>query len=316
MKNKYNVYHSSNVKFDKFDISKISNDNGDLYGSGFYFSDNLQYTKIFGKYNYKCNITLNNPLNLTNDIIAPKQLNSLLELVKNVSEVDLEHIKSSIRSKTFTSAFRLLRKYISFETLSNLYDGVIGYCEQGGKEYVVYNPDNIKIKNTRMLKRFNEFVNENISNSSILKDYLIGGKYLYHYTLTENLEDILEEGLLPRKNPNSYYKDGSNGIFLTTSGSLYNTNLPETLMQVMNDYNENIEEYDNKPLVRLWIDVSKLDINKFIWDDDYILNKYGWNKALDKLDKVIESLELWGSIAYLDNIPSNLIVKYDFDYSN
>ena len=64
------------------------------------------------------------------------------------------------------------------------------------------------------------------------------------------------------------------------------------------------------------VDVSKLDINKFTWDDDYILNKYGWNKAVDKFDKVIESLDLWRSIVYLDNIPNSLIIKYDFDYSN
>ncbi len=437
--NKYEVYHCSNVKFNRFDLSKITNLQGDLYGKGFYFSDNLEYCKSFGKYIYRCSITLNKPLDLTNDIVASKQLNSLLELIKNGSEIDLEHIRSSIKNKNFTTAFRLLRKYISFETLSNLYDGVIGYCEQGGREYVVYNLDNIKIKNVEMIKNFNEFINESknvgnlyhftnkssldkilkddillgsfmyeendtdlfgvsttrnkslnydnkknniritldgdklsnnykikprdywrreynvkdnpqtidedeevimtpkgginnikkyilsidylnknesLSNDNILRDYLIDGKYLYHYTLTENLEDILREGLIPRKNPNSYYKDGSNGVFLTTSSSLYNTNLPENLMDVMNDYNENIEEYDNKPLVRLWIDVSKLDINKFTWDDDYILNKYGWNKAVDKFDKVIESLDLWRSIVYLDNIPNSLIIKYDFDYSN
>ena len=71
-----------------------------------------------------------------------------------------------------------------------------------------------------------------------------------------------------------------------------------------------------KPLIRLTIDVSKLDINKFIWDDDYILNQYGWNKAVNDKDKVIESLELWGSIAYLGVIPSSLIIKTDFNYSN
>ena len=48
-----------------------------------------------------------------------------------------------------------------------------------------------------------------------LKPYLIEGKYLYHYTPTYNLDDIKEEGLIPRKTPNSFYKDGIEGIFLT-----------------------------------------------------------------------------------------------------
>jgi len=45
-----------------------------------------------------------------------------------------------------------------------------------------------------------------------LKPYLINGKYLYHYTPTYNLDDIKEEGLIPRKTPNSFYKDGIEGI--------------------------------------------------------------------------------------------------------
>ena len=57
-------------------------------------------------------------------------------------------------------------------------------------------------------------------------------------------------------------------------------------------------------------------MNKLIWGDDYISNKYGWNKATTDKEKVIESLDIWGSVAYLDTIPKNFIVKYDFDYSN
>jgi hypothetical protein len=53
-----------------------------------------------------------------------------------------------------------------------------------------------------------------------------------------------------------------------------------------------------------------------IRDDDYILNKYGWNKANTKNEKIIESLDVWGSIAYLGNIPPNLIINADFDYFN
>jgi hypothetical protein len=160
-----------------------------------------------------------------------------------------------------------------------------------------------------------EFLNENHIQDNI-KNYLIDGKYLFHYTLTDYLDDILHEGLIPRKNPNSYYKDGSEGIFLTTSQSLYKANLPQSLIDVTDEYYEDKESYDYKPLVRLWIDVTKLNLNKLTWDDDYILNKYGWNKATTDKEKVIESLDIWGSVAYLDTIPKNIIVKYDFDYLN
>ena len=51
-----------------------------------------------------------------------------------------------------------------------------------------------------------EFLNENYVNDNV-KNYLIDGKYLFHYTLTDYLDDIKIEGLIPRKNPNSYYRD-------------------------------------------------------------------------------------------------------------
>ena len=162
--------------------------------------------------------------------------------------------------------------------------------------------------------KLNEFLKENFEDS--IKNYLIDGKYLFHYTLTDYLDDILEEGLIPRKNPNSYYKDGSEGIFLTTSQSLYKANLPQSLIDIMDEYYEYEESFDTKPIVRLWIDVTKLDLNKLTWDDDYILNRYGYNKSVSDKEKIIESLDIWGSIVYLDIISKNLIVNHDFDYSN
>ena len=46
-----------------------------------------------------------------------------------------------------------------------------------------------------------EFINENYVNDNI-KNYLIDGKYLFHYTLTDYLDGIKVDGLIPRKNPN------------------------------------------------------------------------------------------------------------------
>jgi len=159
----------------------------------------------------------------------------------------------------------------------------------------------------RILKEeFNNLLNR-------LKPYLIEGKYMYHYTPTYNLDDIKEEGLIPRKTPNSFYKDGIQGIFLTNKSSLYSANLPQNLMNLMDEYYENGEE-DEKPIVRLTIDVTQLNPDKITWDDDYIMNQYKWNKVNTDEDKIIESIDIWGTISYKGLIPPELIINEDFDY--
>ncbi len=171
----------------------------------------------------------------------------------------------------------------------------------------------------RIQERFKRLVKEDFSPEekkeleNKIKSQLVDGKYLYHYTATENRESIENQGLIPAKNPD--YK-GAEGVFLTTKTSLYRANLPQRMMDLMDDYYEYQDDYDEKPIVRLKIDVSKLDLSKFTWDDDYILNKYGYNKAETNVDKVIESLDTWGSIAYSDKIPPSAIIDYDFDYEN
>lgn len=142
---KYIVFHSSNNKFKEFDSSKITNIGGDLYGKGFYFTDNINYSRKFGIYTYKCEITLNNPLNLTN-ISTKEQLTHLLINI-NLSKNDHNTILELINNSAYTTAFRYIRKHISFNKLKYMYDGVIGYADapDGGKEYVVYNPDKIRI---------------------------------------------------------------------------------------------------------------------------------------------------------------------------
>lgn len=168
-----------------------------------------------------------------------------------------------------------------------------------------------------MKKFIKQKLNESLVRTDFinrLKPYLINGKFLYHYTLTEHLESIMSEGLIPRKEPNSHYPNGAKGIFLTYSESIYKANLPQILSDTLDDYYDNEESYDNKPVVRLMVDVTALDVTKFIWDDDYILNKYNWNKAVKNDDKIIESLEIWGTIAYLGVIPKTNISGYDFNY--
>lgn len=168
-----------------------------------------------------------------------------------------------------------------------------------------------------MKTKFNEFINESNSDNLLdrLKPHLIGGEYLYHYTLTYNLDEIMSDGLIPRKYPNSHYEKGAEGVFLTNSESLYKANLPQELMDTMSEYYDNGEEGD-KPIVRLKIKIINLDANKFTYDDDYKMNSYKWNKANGELDKIVESLNIWGSIAYLGTIPKENIIGHDFDYGS
>jgi hypothetical protein len=140
---KYIVFHSSNKKFNEFDSSKITNLGGSLYGEGFYFTDNINYSKKFGNYTYKCEITLNNPLILTNKQTKEQLINLLINI--NLLKNDFNTILELINSGAYTTAFRYIRKHISFNELKQKHDAVIGYAENGGKEYVVYNPENIRI---------------------------------------------------------------------------------------------------------------------------------------------------------------------------
>jgi hypothetical protein len=55
-------------------------------------------------------------------------------------------------------------------------------------------------------------------------------------------------------------------------------------------------------------DVSKLDLKKFVVDDDYALNKYNYNEATNNKEKLLESLKIWNSIGYADVIPPSCIV--------
>jgi len=172
--------------------------------------------------------------------------------------------------------------------------------------------EGIDIHNRFRKKITEDFSREDAASiKSMMKPYLIDGKYLLHYTETDNQYSIKNQGLNPARNPNY---NGAEGVFLTAKTSIDNANLPQRLMDLLDDYYDNEEDYDEKPVIRLKIDVSKLDGSKFTWDDDYIQNQYGWNKAESDIDKVIESLDIWGTIVYTSTIPASAIVGYDFDY--
>ena len=57
-----------------------------------------------------------------------------------------------------------------------------------------------------------------------------------------------------------------------------------------------------------------LDKDLFVPDDDYLENRYGWNKGKTHEEKLEESLNIWGSIAYKGIIEPKYIIDKDFDY--
>jgi hypothetical protein len=153
----------------------------------------------------------------------------------------------------------------------------------------------------------------------IYEDYtrhLLSEYCLYHYTLVDNLDSIIIGGLEPNKNSN--YSNGSEAVFLTNKSSLSKANLPQHLMDELEWFYEEIgeDDYENvdRPIVRLKIDISQLDKDLFVPDDDYLENRYGWNKGKTHEEKLEESLNIWGSIAYKGIIEPKYIIDKDFDY--
>jgi predicted metal-dependent HD superfamily phosphohydrolase len=103
------------------------------------------------------------------------------------------------------------------------------------------------------------------------------------------------------------WEEGIRKEYSMYSDSDYKKGRIEFLKSLLKKYSEN---KDN--LLKL-IDYVDNEINESI-NDDYILNQYGWNKAISNEEKLIESLSVWGTVAYSENIPPNLISDYSFNF--
>lgn len=158
-----------------------------------------------------------------------------------------------------------------------------------------------------------EFYTENFNYETELEKHFREGKYLYHYTLSDNMEEILEEGLIPRKNPNSFYQNGCQGVFLTTTSSFNKANLPQELIDEVDIYFESgDEDIEGHPLTQLKVNVENLDINKFHPDDDY-LRRHKDEGDLPIGEQIINSLNYGWGVCYKGNIPKENIVGYTKD---
>jgi hypothetical protein len=139
---KYTVFHGTDSHFDEFIVG--DNRHGDLYGKGIYFTDNYKYAKTFGEIVMKCEIVIYNPFDLTK-----KDMSHFLKIRDYIDdEKELEYFDSGYKSKAYTSILNRLRYkgLFSNKILEELdYDGIIGYSEMGGKEYVVFSPNQVNV---------------------------------------------------------------------------------------------------------------------------------------------------------------------------
>lgn len=141
-KYKHVVYHGTDSHFEEFEVG--DNRHGNLYGEGIYFTDNVKYAKMFGSIVLKCDVVMYKPFDLT-----AKDMSHFLQLRKFIKDpTELEYFDSGYKNKVYTSVLNRLRfKDIPVNKIIEKlgFDGIIGYCEFGGKEYIVFSPMQINI---------------------------------------------------------------------------------------------------------------------------------------------------------------------------
>jgi hypothetical protein len=199
------LYHASDQLFKSFDMDKVSGIRGSLYGPGLYFSDNRKYVSMFGKYVYECEVLMRQPFDLTSKNVRGE----LLKLVSSYefpSEVQT-YVEDTMKSMSYTTLFKELLYIVGVEHLKNMgYDGVIGYCEFGGKEYVIWDDKNVSIKRV-----FEKGTNTSVKESVVQKNIKLPVKKInkvYHVgtmELEKKAEFSLEgSGLSVSVNPEEW----------------------------------------------------------------------------------------------------------------
>lgn len=162
----------------------------------------------------------------------------------------------------------------------------------------------------KYIKLFENFNNVSDNFKHEIEKMCWDNKFLYHFTLDENLDGIYDNGLIPRAIPNSYYDNANEGVCLTTSESFYKTNLPGIFLDILEKYIDSDGNVDNDhPFTRLKIDISYLDYSKFVADDDYP------NKLNETKEKsVLNSLKNGYGVTYLGEIHSIVDDTKDFPW--
>lgn len=123
------VFHGTNADFSEFDKAKVgqSTDSG-MYGDGFYFTNDSEYANHYAKNGSVMPVCLKfrNPL-IINEKNQIPQIDLKLETIEDMMNSD----------KKYSQAFR--KKVISMG-----YDGVIDNISGNGRQYVAFEPTQIK----------------------------------------------------------------------------------------------------------------------------------------------------------------------------
>ena len=131
------VYHCSNKTFDKFDKQMIgtSSDDG-IWGRGFYFGN--QPNTSYGKNIYRCEITMNNPF-IVNNFKTIEEIADYLDVWEGNFYIPSYEDNGLIH---FSQA--QLRQ-ITSHIIGKGHDGIIVNLSPQWTEYIVFNPEQIKI---------------------------------------------------------------------------------------------------------------------------------------------------------------------------
>lgn len=116
------VYHGSNLDFDVFDINKQKNG---WLGKGFYFTDDKEKTKIYGRYPIKAYLNIRNPF----IVIGDGGTSDLISEIQQKHKIEIYEVDTIDPSVT-------LKKYG--------YDGIISNHWDFGKMFSCFSPTQIK----------------------------------------------------------------------------------------------------------------------------------------------------------------------------
>lgn len=214
------AYHGTSEKFTNFDLSKIgkSTDSG-MYGKGFYFSNNLSEAKTYATRNGKTGEVKSVQLDIKNPYI----INSKSDIPKiDIPNKTIADLKNS--PENYSQAFTNYLK-------NKGYDGVIDNLSKN-KQYVVFNPEQIKTK-SQLEDIWNKAQQKQVSPIE---------------TITKTTREKLS-GYLKSENPK--IRSEANDILMEYNKASANDKpgIAESMLKYMDDYVKNID--DNKTAFKL-----------------------------------------------------------------
>lgn len=200
MNSKYIVYHGTDNDIDEFYENEIgTNTKNNWKLDGFYFSDNINQSKLFGNIILKCEILLDNPIDLTQSKYKDSSVNGsglirLLGDLKGFSKVEIPQLKTTIGD--LDSIIRELEYYFNPDRIK--------YNEKN--KTLNYN-NSITISNIKP----NEYENQEFIKALIIKQ-ILNDKYKID-NMPIRIEDIMSPDMFT-----SIAKDnGYDGVIMDNS---------------------------------------------------------------------------------------------------